>query len=68
MCSIANVSGSCDESSLNTANCSLHKWIAVATTTFSGVELESITADSKVELYHKNLTNLFSGPVKVNIK
>ncbi|XP_063437370.1 uncharacterized protein LOC134718650 [Mytilus trossulus] len=68
-CTVVHTDGVCGISSLNTANCSLYPWTALAEVTFSGTLLESIssTVGISVKLSHVNITGLSTGPITVNI-
>ncbi|CAC5388513.1 unnamed protein product [Mytilus coruscus] len=68
-CTVVHTDGICGISSLNTANCSLYPWTALAEVTFSGTLLESIssTVGMSVKLTHVNITGLSTGPIAVNI-
>ncbi|VDI07263.1 Hypothetical predicted protein [Mytilus galloprovincialis] len=68
-CTVVHTDGLCGISSLNTANCSLYPWTALAEVTFSGTLLDSIssTVGMSVKLSHVNITGLSTGPITVNI-
>ncbi|CAG2197407.1 unnamed protein product [Mytilus edulis] len=68
-CTVVHTDEVCGISSLNTANCSLYPWTALAEVTFSGTLLDSIssTVGMSVKLSHVNITGLSSGPITVNI-
>ncbi|XP_052084581.1 uncharacterized protein LOC127721817 [Mytilus californianus] len=68
-CTVVHMDGICGISSLNTANCSLYTWTALAEVTFSGTLLESIssTVGMSVKMTHVNITGLSTGPLAVNI-
>ncbi|CAC5419674.1 unnamed protein product [Mytilus coruscus] len=68
-CTVVHTDGICGISSLNTANCSLYTWTALAEVTFSGTLLESIssTVGMSVKMTHVNITGLSTGPIAVNI-
>ncbi|XP_071140490.1 uncharacterized protein [Mytilus edulis] len=68
-CTVVHTDELCGISSINTANCSLYPWTALAEVTFSGTLLDSIssTVGMSVKLSHVNITGLSSGPITVNI-
>ncbi|XP_076081650.1 uncharacterized protein LOC143052490 isoform X2 [Mytilus galloprovincialis] len=68
-CTVIHTDEVCGISSLNTANCSLYPWTALAEVTFSGTLLDSIssTVGTSVKLAHVNITGLSTGPIAVNI-
>ncbi|CAG2257115.1 unnamed protein product [Mytilus edulis] len=68
-CTVVHTDEVCGISSLNTANCSLYPWTALAEVTFSGTLLDSIssTVGMSVKLSHVNITGLSTGPIAVNI-
>ncbi|CAG2257116.1 unnamed protein product [Mytilus edulis] len=69
-CTVVHTDEVCGISSLNTANCSLYPWTALAEVTFSGTLLDSIssTVGMSVKLSHVNITGLSTGPIAVNIR
>ncbi|VDI23038.1 Hypothetical predicted protein [Mytilus galloprovincialis] len=70
VCTVVTVNGSCNNSSLNTAQCHKYQWFAKAEITFKGTELENFTSSvgSATELVYDDISGLRHGPVNISIK
>lgn len=70
VCTIVSLNGTCNRSSLNTAQCHKYHWFADAKISFKGTELENITssAGSATELLIDDISGLRYGPVNISIR
>ncbi|CAG2243379.1 unnamed protein product [Mytilus edulis] len=70
VCTIVSLNGTCNRSSLNTAQCHKYHWFADADISFKGTELENITssAGSATELLIDDISGLRYGPVNISIR
>ncbi|XP_076117602.1 uncharacterized protein LOC143085246 [Mytilus galloprovincialis] len=70
ICTIVSLNGTCNRSSLNTAQCHNYPWFVDADITFKGTELENITSSvgSSTELSFDDISGLRHGPVNISIR
>ncbi|CAC5380922.1 unnamed protein product [Mytilus coruscus] len=69
-CTVVFLNGTCNNSSLNTAQCHKYHWFVNAEITFKGTELENFTSSvgSATELVYDDISGLRHGPVNISIK
>ncbi|XP_052077826.1 von Willebrand factor A domain-containing protein 7-like isoform X2 [Mytilus californianus] len=69
-CTVVVLNGTCNNSSLNTAQCHKYHWFVNAEITFKGTELENFTSSvgSATELVYDDISGLRHGPVNISIK